>query len=71
VTGSWSSDASGEAKKYCSVNDVWDAGKKFTTVGDPSTWKIEEDAAFFHFCDNETVHGVEFPEFPFDKIPPG
>lgn len=29
---------------------------------------IDKEAAFFHYCDNETVHGVEFNDFPFEKI---
>lgn len=35
---------------------------------DPSTWSIDKDAAYFHYCDNETIHGVEFNDFPFDKV---
>jgi phosphoserine aminotransferase len=43
------------------VNEVWpDSKNKFTTIPDPSTWNMVDDAAYFHYCDNETVHGVEF-----------
>jgi len=33
------------------------ASNGFTAVPDRSTWKTNPDAAFFHYCDNETVHG--------------
>jgi len=62
VTGNWSAKAAAEAKKYCDVAIVADAASNgFTAVPDRSTWKTNPDAAFFHYCDNETVHGVEFP----------
>mmetsp|Transcript_40199 Transcript_40199/g.29643 ORF Transcript_40199/g.29643 Transcript_40199/m.29643 type:complete len:109 (+) Transcript_40199:248-574(+) len=71
VTGSWGAEAAAEAKKYCEVNDVFDLGKKYTTVPEPEHWKIDPEAAYFHFCDNETIYGVEFQEFPFHLVPPG
>lgn len=41
----------------------------FNTIPDVSTWHIErDDAAYFHYCDNETVHGVEFKAFPYEEI---
>jgi len=44
---------------------------KYTGVADPETWKIDENAKYFHYCDNETIVGVEFTPFPFEKIPKG
>ena len=29
------------------------------------------DAKYFHYCDNETIQGFEFKDFPFDKVPEG
>lgn len=47
-----------KAKKYCDVNVVADATETgFTTVPKRDTWKLNPDAAYFHYCDNETVHG--------------
>ena len=73
TTGAWSEAAIKEAKKYSSPVEVWpDSGSKYTTVPDADKWHIQKDAAYFHYCDNETIHGVEFPgasSFPFDKIP--
>ncbi|ELR15305.1 phosphoserine transaminase [Acanthamoeba castellanii str. Neff] len=62
VTGNWSAKAAAEAKMYCDVNIVADATDSgFTTVPERSTWKTNPSAAYLHYCDNETVHGVEFP----------
>lgn len=38
---------------------------------DPSTWNIDPEASFFHYCSNETVHGFELDEetFPWHLIP--
>ncbi|TNV78299.1 hypothetical protein FGO68_gene2965 [Halteria grandinella] len=74
TTGLWSSQAIKEAGKICDAVEVWDQGTKpqYTTIPDLSKWNIRDvkDAAYFHYCDNETVHGVEFPqgEFPFKEI---
>lgn len=69
TTGSWSEAAIKEAKKYCTANEVWpDSNSKFQTVPEPSTWNIDKDGAYFHYCDNETIHGVEFQEFPSEVI---
>lgn len=71
TTGAWSQAAIAEAKKYCTVNEVWpDSKNQFNTLPDPSTWNIDQEAAYFHYCDNETIHGVEFStDFPFEKVP--
>ena len=39
---------------------------KIKNIGcpDPSEWKYEENAAFFHYCDNETIAGIEFGFVP-------
>jgi phosphoserine aminotransferase len=49
--------------------EAWpDSGSKFTTIPEPAKWIIDKEAAYFHYCDNETIHGVEFKDFPFDII---
>ena len=45
-------------------------GGKFGVIPDESTWKLSKDAAFVYFCSNETVDGVEFPDFP-KSLEPG
>ncbi|KAL2152010.1 hypothetical protein VTH82DRAFT_5194 [Thermothelomyces myriococcoides] len=71
VTGGWSLKAYQEAVRLLGpeyVNLAADARTindgKFGKIPDPSTWKLSKDAALVYFCDNETVDGVEFPEFP-------
>lgn len=71
VTGGWSLKAYQEAVRLLGpeyVNLAADSrvenGGKFGTIPDQSTWKLSKDAALVYYCDNETVDGVEFPEFP-------
>lgn len=64
-TGSWSRKAIGEAGKFCDVNVVADSSdKNFTYVPPESTWSRTENAAYLHYCANETIAGVEFPFVP-------
>ncbi|KAL2263030.1 hypothetical protein VTK26DRAFT_8555 [Humicola hyalothermophila] len=71
VTGGWSLKAYQEAVRLLGpehVNLAADARTindgKFGKIPDPSTWKLSKDAAMVYYCDNETVDGVEFPDFP-------
>ncbi|WP_428774232.1 3-phosphoserine/phosphohydroxythreonine transaminase [Vibrio sp.] len=64
--GYWAESAIDEAKKYCQV-DVFNAkaekdGK--TAVKPAAEWQIAPDAAYVHFCPNETIDGVEISELP-------
>ena len=61
TTGIWTTKAIAEAKKYCEPTEVA-SGKStnFTTVPDPSTWSINPEGAYFHYCSNETIQGLEF-----------
>lgn len=69
TTGAWSQAAIAEAKKLTTAVEAWpESGNKFTTIPDVSTWNIDKDAAYFHYCDNETIHGVEFQEFPYEAV---
>ena len=64
-TGSWSKKAIAEAGKYTRVNVVAEGGK-----GDPmgipaqATWQCDPQAAYLHYCANETITGVEFADIP-------
>ncbi|SPQ21678.1 b8a06810-6a3e-4c44-ab13-3c95c7be0b97 [Thermothielavioides terrestris] len=71
ITGGWSLKAFQEAVRLLGpehVNVAADARAindgKFGKIPDQSTWKLSKDAALVYYCDNETVDGVEFPEFP-------
>lgn len=60
VTGSWSAKAAKEAQKYGKVNLVFPKPEKFTTIPDQRQWKLDPNASYVYYCDNETVDGVEF-----------
>jgi len=64
VTGTWSSKAATEAKKYGNVNIVHPPQTKYTNIPDKSTWTLNPEASYVYYCANETVHGVEFPFVP-------
>lgn len=64
VTGSWSAKAAKEAEKYCKVNRVLPKTDKYVGVPNKSMWKFSADASYIYYCDNETIHGVEFNGIP-------
>ncbi|KAI1075926.1 phosphoserine aminotransferase [Whalleya microplaca] len=71
VTGGWSLKAYQEADRLIGpefTNKAADARTvndgKFGKIPDESTWKLSKDAAMVYYCDNETVDGVEFPNYP-------
>ncbi len=37
---------------------------QFTDVPARESWQLDPGAAYFHYCPNETIHGVEFHEPP-------
>lgn len=75
VTGSWSQKAYEEAvrlrlpaEKIFDSRDFNDEGK-FGSIPDESEWinnlkKDDGDYAYVYLCENETVHGVEWPKLP-------
>ena len=64
-TGSWSRKAIAEARRYCRVNVIADsADRNFTYIPDQDSWQNSADAAYVHYCANETIAGVEFPFVP-------
>ncbi|WP_454785221.1 3-phosphoserine/phosphohydroxythreonine transaminase [Legionella sp. WA2024007413] len=64
-TGYWSGMAIKEAQKYIQVHLAASSkDRQFTTIPAQETWDLRPDAAFLHFTDNETIGGVEFPDFP-------
>ena len=70
-TGAWSAKAIKEAKAHCDVIVSADASEsKFTDIPDYSAWNVDESAAYLHYTDNETIHGVEFNDVPrFGDLP--
>lgn len=70
-TGAWSEKAIKEAKNHCNVIVSATAeSSKFTDIPAYSDWNVDNNAAYLHYTDNETIHGVEFQDIPsFGDIP--
>jgi len=65
VTGSWSKRSVQDAKAYGQINIAASAeADGFTYVPAFSDWQLNQDAAYVHYCTNETINGVEFVEVP-------
>lgn len=64
VTGSWSSMAAKEAARYGTVNWVVPKQDKYTGIADPTQWKLDPEASYVYYCDNETIGGIEFDSVP-------
>jgi len=66
TTGHWSEKAIKAARALDNpVNEIaTSADTGFTSVPDPASWQMNPDAAYCHFCVNETIHGVECFDLP-------
>ena len=69
-TGSWSTKAIKEARRFCDVNVVANAeDDQFDRIPPVDTWSLNPDAAYLHICSNETIGGVQFRDFPETSVP--
>ncbi len=70
-TGAWSKKAIKEAQLYCNVQVSADSEQSnYTDILDYSDWNVDEQAAYLHYTDNETIQGVEFQDIPdFGDLP--
>ena len=34
----------------------------YTMIAKPEDWNIDKEASYFHYCQNETVHGFQFQD---------
>jgi len=66
ISGSWSKAAAKEAQNYGVINtiNVVEEVEGVKQVTDSATWPISSDAAYVHYCPNETVDGIEIFEIP-------
>lgn len=70
TTGTWSDKAVKEAQRYANLGlgeiNLVATGKdsNFTDVPAQNDWNVSEDAAYFHYCANETIHGLQIFEPP-------
>lgn len=68
VTGAWSKIALKEAAKLGRTAKVFDGeADQFSRLPAQSEYTFDSQAAYVHFCHNETIHGVEFRTEP---VPP-
>jgi phosphoserine aminotransferase len=68
VTGEWSKKAIKEARNFCDAAvAATSEDRKFTYA--PKQWNVRTDAAYVHYCSNETIGGVEFHSIPDVQIP--
>jgi phosphoserine aminotransferase len=68
ATGEWSNKAIKEAKAFCDVHIAASSeDRKFTYA--PKQWNVRKDAAYVHFCSNETIGGVEYHTVPQSPVP--
>ncbi|WP_448568457.1 3-phosphoserine/phosphohydroxythreonine transaminase [Thalassotalea ganghwensis] len=72
VTGSWSNIAAKEAQNFGEIRtqDVIEEVNGRKQVKPFSEWNISPQAAYVHYCPNETVDGIEIFDIPeFGDIP--
>ncbi len=69
--GYWAESAIKEAQKYCQP-DVFNAKTNKdgqVAILPASQWKIATNAAYVHFCPNETIDGIEINQLPVTDKP--
>ena len=65
TTGQWSKKAIAEAKRFINVNEIaTTAGNGFSSAPTIDDYQISADAAYLHYCPNETIGGVAFDHIP-------
>ncbi|MGL4456860.1 MAG: 3-phosphoserine/phosphohydroxythreonine transaminase, partial [Plesiomonas shigelloides] len=64
--GYWAHSAIKEAGKYCQPNviDITERRDGLRAVKPMREWTLSDDAAFVHYCPNETIDGLEIHEEP-------
>lgn len=70
VTGYWSRMAVKEGARFCHANIVLDtADNGDTSIPEADRWHLSDQAAFFHYVDNETIGGLRLPTVPVTEAP--
>jgi len=74
LSGSWSNKSYKEAGRYGDIAVAASSGEAAVLDGTqyaawnwfpaPEGWRVRPDAAYLHFCSNETIGGVEFNQWP-------
>ncbi len=64
-SGVWTKKAINDAKLFGEVNVIASSEeKKFSAVPDVKNLKINKDADYVYMCDNNTIYGTKFKEYP-------
>ncbi len=64
-TGYWSYRAIEEGRRYCQVNiAASNRSDQFCAIPLQQDWRLDPDAAYVHYCSNETIDGLEFHWIP-------
>lgn len=65
LTGIWSEKAAEEARRFCDVHLAADnAGSERRSLPQQGDLRLNAEAAYFHYCSNETINGLEFSYVP-------
>jgi phosphoserine aminotransferase len=65
LTGSWAEKAYKDAKKIGKVNVVFDGkSDKYMKLPAAATLKANPDSVYLHMTSNETIGGIEWPDWP-------
>lgn len=66
VDGSWSKAAAAEAKNFGDINviQITQQENDQVSITNPDEWPLNPDAAYVHYCPNETVNGIEINQIP-------
>jgi len=71
ITGMWSKIASEEARRYTKVKIISsNEESSYTHILPADQWQNFNGAAYLHYTENETVHGLEFPQIPLCETVP-
>lgn len=69
VTGQWSKKALAEGARFVEAHVVADgSADNFMSIPDSDVWS-EQGGCYFHYCPNETIGGLEFPNVPETSAP--
>jgi phosphoserine aminotransferase len=69
LTGEWSKKAVKEAKSFCDVAIAASSEDRNFTYA-PKDWRVRPDAAYVHYCSNETIGGVEYHSLSYSENVP-
>lgn len=69
-TGLWSGKAILAAQRYCDVRIAASSkASGFDRIPGVTDWNLNPNAAYLHYTENETVHGVQFTGAPGVSVP--